>query len=310
MRALKVKDIINNFNLEVLSENKKQKDIIIEAYGVNRAGLELAGYFEEGQKAHRVIMMSTKEYQYIMNFEEDERAKRYNNLFKQNVPLIIITKKFEDTLLIKTAKEKKVLVTRATNDSTSNFTQSLLEFMDDYFAPTIELHGSLVNVFGKGVLLIGKSGIGKSEITLDLIKANHLFVGDDRIVIVRKFTDLYGRSHEILKNLVEVRGIGIVDVSKTNGYQVIMNDSKIDIVIELLQFKNNGTDEYDRIGSDFQKFNILDVDIPYIKIPVATGRNIPNIIEVAVAKLKLKQNSQYQSEVELISERALKYNDQ
>ncbi|ASP27835.1 HPr kinase/phosphorylase [Spiroplasma corruscae] len=309
MRKLKVKDIINNFNLEILSNNDLMKERVIEVYGVNRAGLELAGYFEEGQKAHRVIMMSTKEYQYIMNFKPEDRIDRYKNLFRQNVPLIIVTKKFEDDLLIQTAVKENVLIVRSESDSTSNFTQNLLEFMDDYFAPSIEVHGSLVNVFGKGVLLIGESGIGKSEITLDLIKANHLFVGDDRIVVVRKFNELYGKSHEILKNLVEVRGIGIVDVSKTNGYQVIMNDTKIDLVIELSQFKNNGSDEYDRIGSDFQMYPLLEAEVPYIKVPVATGRNIPNIIEVAVAKLKLKQNSQYQDEIDIITERAMKYSD-
>ncbi|AKU79310.1 HPr(Ser) kinase/phosphatase [Spiroplasma turonicum] len=309
MRILKAKDIITNFGLETLSSNEELLENKVEVYGVNRAGLELAGYFEEGKKSHRIIMMSTKEYQYIMNFNESERKERYKNLFKLNVPLIIITKKFADSLLIDCAKSNKVLVARSSSESTSNFTQTLLEFMDDYFAPTTELHGSLINVFGKGVLLVGESGIGKSEITLDLIKANHLFVGDDRIVVVRKYNELFGKSHEILKNLVEVRGIGIVDVSKTNGYQVIMNDTKIDIVIELSQFKNNGTDDYDRIGSDFQTYSILGAKLPYIKIPVATGRNIPNIIEVAVAKLKLRQNSNYQDEIELIAERTQNYND-
>ncbi|QHX36317.1 HPr(Ser) kinase/phosphatase [Spiroplasma sp. BIUS-1] len=308
MSKLYAKKIIDFFDLEVVS-GEEQINNVIEAYGINRAGLELTGYFEGGTKSHRIVVMSTKEYSYIMNFDEEERKKRYEKLFSRKIPMIIITNKFEDKVVIETAKKLDCLLVRTKNDSTSDFTQNVLEFMDDYFAPLTEVHASCINIFGKGVLLIGESGIGKSEITLDLVKANHLFVGDDRIVITKKSNELYGKSHEILKNLVEVRGIGIVDVSQTNGYQVILEKTKIDLVIELTQFKKNGIDDSERLGNTFAGYEILGVDIPYIKIPVSSGRNIPNIIEAAVAKLKIKQSGLYEDETQVLSERAMKFNN-
>ncbi|WP_338985218.1 HPr(Ser) kinase/phosphatase [Spiroplasma endosymbiont of Diplazon laetatorius] len=308
MSKLYAKKLIEAFKLEIVS-GKDKLDNRIEAYGINRAGLELTGYFEEGEKSHRIIVMSTKEYSYIMNFEENERRIRYEKLFSRNIPMIILTDKFEDQVAIDVAIKMDSLLVRTNTESTSDFTQSVLEFMDDYFAPLTEVHASCVNIFGKGVLLIGESGIGKSEITLDLVKTNHLFVGDDRIVITKKSNELYGKSHEILKNLVEVRGIGIVDVSQTNGYQVILEKTKIDLVIELTQFKKNGIDDSERLGHTFAVYDILGVDVPYIKIPVSSGRNIPNIIEAAVAKLKIKQSGLYQDESQLLSERALNFNN-
>ncbi|WP_342258675.1 HPr(Ser) kinase/phosphatase [Spiroplasma endosymbiont of Dioctria linearis] len=308
MSKLYAKKIIEEFKLKVVSgQNKLETQI--DVYGINRAGLELTGYFESGEKSHRIIVMSTKEYLYIMNFEEKERRLRYQKLFSRNIPLIILTDKFEDNLAIEVAKETDSLLVRTRTESTSDFTQNVLEFMDDYFAPVVEVHASCVNIFGKGVLLIGESGIGKSEITLDLVKTNHLFVGDDRIVITKKSNELYGKSHEILKNLVEVRGIGIVDVSQTNGYQVILEKTKIDLVIELTQFKKNGIDDSERLGTSFATYEILGALVPYIKIPVSSGRNIPNIIEAAVAKLKIKQSGLYKDETEVLSERAIKFNN-
>ncbi|AGR41772.1 HPr(Ser) kinase/phosphatase [Spiroplasma diminutum] len=308
MSKLYAKKIIEAFKLEIIAGKDKTNNLI-EAYGINRAGLELTGYFEEGEKSHRIIVMSTKEYSYIMNFGEDERKIRYQKLFTRNIPMIILTDKFEDQLAIDVALATNSLLVRTNNQSTSDFTQNILEFMDDYFAPLTEVHASCVNIFGKGVLLVGESGIGKSEITLDLVKTNHLFVGDDRIVITKKSNELYGKSHEILKNLVEVRGIGIVDVSQTNGYQVILERTKIDLVIELTQFKKNGIDDSERLGNTFVTYEILGVEVPYIKIPVTSGRNIPNIIEAAVAKLKIKQSGLYKDETQILSERALNFNN-
>src|SRR5699024_5307245 len=171
-------------------------------------------------------------------------------------------------------------------DSTSELSREILEFMDEFFAPSEEIHGSLVNVFGKGVLIKGASGIGKSEITLDLVKKNHLFVGDDRIVMKRKANKIYGRSHPILANMVEVRGIGIMNMAEAHGQQIIMDETTIDIVIELSHFETGSVDNYERIGREFENIKVLGTKIPYIKIPVSSGRNVANIVETAVSQLK------------------------
>lgn len=284
-------------------------DAIIDTYGLNRAGLELTGYFEHGEKSHRLILMSTKEYNYIMQFDEAERRKKYEELLSKKFPGVLITTKFKDELFVKVAQEMDFPVVQG-GDSTASFTREVLEVLDNYLSPRIEMHASLINVFGKGVIFIGESGIGKSELAMDLVKSNHLFVGDDRIVITKKNGGLFGRSHVILKNLVEVRGIGIIDVAKTNGYKVTMDESPIDLVIELSIFKKNGVDDSERLGHSFQTYKILEHDVPYIKIPVSSGRNIQNIIEVAVSKLKIAQSGLYKDDADLLTERLKEFRDE
>ncbi|QEH61300.1 HPr kinase/phosphorylase [Spiroplasma chinense] len=302
MKKLTLNKIIKAFDLEVVC-GKDKIDNVIEVYGLNRAGLELTGYYEKGEKSHRLILMSTKEYSYIMNFDEEVRRERYKNLLQKNIPGLITTAKFRDELLFKVGEELGMPILRTAAESTSDFTKDVLDLFDNYFAPQIELHASFVNIFGKGVLLVGESGIGKSELAVDLVKQNHLFVGDDRIVVTKKAGYLYGKSHEILKNLVEVRGIGIIDISKTNGYKVIMEESPVDMVIELSMFKKDGVDDSERLGRNFGTYSILGMQLPYIKIPVASGRNIQTIIETAVAKLKITQSGLYEDDTKLLTDR-------
>lgn len=300
-----VKKLVERFEFEILGGAEHLQNEI-KVYGLNRAGLELAGYFETGDKARRLILMSTKESTYIKNFNESERRERYKNLMDSGIPGIVLTKKFKDDVVIEVAKECGTPIFRSQRDSTSELSQEILDFMDEYFAPQTEIHGSLVNIFGKGTLIIGESGIGKSEITMDLLKSNHLFVGDDRIVATKKANKIFGKSHDILKNLVEVRGVGIINVAQTHGYQLIMNETPIDLVVELKIFKADGVDDSDRLGNQFDQYSILGSKIPHIKIPVSSGRNISNIVETAIAKLKISESGEYSNPIDLISERIAK----
>ncbi|QBQ07290.1 HPr kinase/phosphorylase [Spiroplasma gladiatoris] len=308
MKKVKLRTIVEKLSLETLS-GENNLDNIIQVYGLNRAGLELAGNFEEGEKAHRLILMSTKEYSYIMKFSEEERKERYENLLSEHIPGVIITSKFQDKLFLEVGKRLEIPILKTHAESTSDFTKDVLDLLDDYFAPTTEMHASFINIFGKGTLLTGESGIGKSELALELVKSNHLFVGDDRIVITKKAGNLYGKCHPILKNLVEVRGIGIIDVAKTNGYKVIMEQSTVDLIIELSIFKKDGVDDSERLGHDFKTFDILGVKIPYIKIPVSSGRNIQNIVETAVSKLKIALSGLYKDDSDLLTERMREFSD-
>ncbi|WP_338970082.1 HPr(Ser) kinase/phosphatase [Spiroplasma endosymbiont of Labia minor] len=303
---LKVSNLIERFNLEVLSGNKETLQTTINLYGLNRAGLELAGYFEDKKKFSRVVLISTKEFNFIKSFSEDERKRRYKKLIKSSVPLIIITEKFLDNTLIEVAKETDFPIVKTHEQSTTEFTQHVLNYMDNFFAPQIELHGSMVSIYGKGVLIIGKSGIGKSEIAIDLIEKNHMFVGDDRIVMIRKGNSIIARVHEILKNLIEVRGIGIINIVTANGYQSIMEESKLDLVIELSKFISNN-DVYDRIGLDYETYDVLGLKIPYINIPVSSGRNIATIVETAVAQLKINLAIPDNDMVGILEKRVQKY---
>jgi HPr kinase/phosphorylase len=307
-KKIKLKDLIEQFELDVVTgQDNLENEIAI--YGLNRAGLELSGFFEEGTNGHRLILMSTKEYTFMQNFDEDERYARYEALIHWGIPGIIITKKFKDDVLLKVAEANNFPLVKTNMDSTSEFSRELLEFMDEFFAPSEEIHGSLVNIFGKGVLIKGASGIGKSEITLDLVKKNHMFVGDDRIVLKRKANKIFGRSHPIIANMVEVRGIGIINIAETYGFQIIMEESPIDLIIELSHFELNNGDNYERIGRSFETVKILGTKIPYIKIPVSSGRNIANIVETAVSQLKLIQTPGFKRPVDIIDKRLRKFNE-
>ncbi|WP_342268944.1 HPr(Ser) kinase/phosphatase [Spiroplasma endosymbiont of Aspidapion aeneum] len=301
---LTVKNIKNNFNLDVLV-NEKNLDRQIFTYGINRAGLELTGYFyaNASSKSKRLIVISTKEYGYMNQFNETIRIEKYESLLKYDIPCIIITPKFKDKMLIEVAKKFNVPILRTKIESTSDFTQMLLDYMDEFFTQSCEVHGTLVNVYGKGVLIIGKSGIGKSEISMELVSRNHLFVGDDRIILNRKYGQIYGKCHPILQNFVEIRGLGIMDIKEIMGHKVILNSSPIDIVIELEHFNSKDFDDYERLGCDFEKREFIGINVPYIKVPVSSGRNTSLIIESAVGKLKLMLKDDYVSPITIINKR-------
>ncbi|ATZ16659.1 Hpr(Ser) kinase/phosphatase [Entomoplasma freundtii] len=290
MKRLTLDKIVRKFNLKVEAGRDKLTTTLIKANGVNRAGLELTGFFRPNDPhAHRIVLMSSKEFSYISQFNHDEKVTKYEALMASGIPGIIITKKYKDRVLIEVARKLDFPVLETNAILTSEFSQRLGDYIDEFLAPQTEVHASLVNIYGKGILLLGRSGIGKSEITLDLIKKNHLFVGDDRIVVTNKNNRLFGKSSPILKNLVEVRGIGIIDISLTNGYQIIMEETNIDLVIELFNFKTGEVDNTDRLGNEYQTYKILSLEVPLIRIPVSSGRNLANIIESAVAQLKINE---------------------
>ncbi|WP_026389362.1 HPr(Ser) kinase/phosphatase [[Acholeplasma] multilocale] len=310
MGKIAIKNLVDNFDFKVLSGESKINNKI-HVYGLNRAGLELTGFYGKKGTGHkRAILMSSKENQYMSQFDDATKRAKYNDLLTSGAPLVIVTQKFDDQILVDVANELDFPLLSIDYPSTSELTQRILDLYDDYFAPSEEVHGSLVNIFGKGIMVIGQSGIGKSEITLELVKHNHLFVGDDRIILTNKGNKIFGKSHPILKNLVEVRGIGIIDVSKTNGYQIIMDETPLDMVIELFKFGTNGVDDSERIGREPALKNVLGVNVPHMKIPVSSGRNISNIIESAVAQLKINQSDDKVDIIELMNQRIMKTNEE
>lgn len=304
---LTLKKICDQFGMEVLAGTDKLATKTVNVYGLNRAGLELTGFFvpvPNSNNARRMLLLSSKEAVYIQQFDEPTREERYEKLMLDSVPGIIVTQKFGDLATItKVAQAKNFPLLKVETESTSELTQKILDYFDNFFAPHTEIHGSLVNIYGQGVLITGKSGIGKSEMVIELIKNNHLFVGDDRIIITNKSSVLYGRSHPILKNLIEVRGIGIMDMSKTIGYQAIMDVTNVDLLVELFPFEQNQLDDSERLDAHYQTKNMLGVDVPFIRIPVSSGRNISTIVEAAVGQLKLVKSGNAEDIVQLMNQR-------
>lgn len=288
MEKFIVKDIVDRFEYEVLA-GAKGLNREVKVYGLNRPGLELAGFdFEKNNSNRRVVLLSNKEQLFVNTLTDEIKKERYEYILNENIPMIILTEKFTDKVLLTIADKHDCPVVLAKNITTSRLYQVVLEFFDEHFAPIVEEHASLINIFGKGILLKGKSGIGKSEMTLELVKKNHLFVGDDRIIIQQRNNKLYGQSHEMLKNLIEVRGLGILDLSKIYGLQVLLDETTIDLVIELIHLEDEQYKSIDRLGSEYKYIKILDTQVPIVTIPVTYGRNVSELVETAVSKLKLE----------------------
>ncbi|ATG97640.1 HPr(Ser) kinase/phosphatase [Mesoplasma lactucae] len=302
---LTLKKIVDEFDMKVLSGNDRLTTNTVNVYGLNRAGLELTGFFIPGSNnSRRIVLLSSKESAYISQFNEETRSAKYDALMQEGIPGIIITQKYGDVdTITKVAKKHDFPLMQVNVSSTSEFTQKILDYFDNFFAPTQEVHGSLVNIYGQGVLITGKSGIGKSEMVIELVKSNHLFVGDDRIIITNKSSILYGKSSPVLQNLIEVRGIGIMDMAKTNGYQSIMDITTIDLVVDLFQWDGSKEDTSERLDSTYDKTDILGVKVPYIRIPVSSGRNVSTIVEAAVSQLKLVKSGNAENIVELMDKR-------
>ncbi|KNG79630.1 HPr(Ser) kinase/phosphatase [Mycoplasma sp. HU2014] len=310
MKKISIKKLIDNLNLdyEILA-GENNLDNEIKSCGINRAGLELAGFFREldDQTHRRAVLLSTKEQQYMSMFDKETRMKKYTDLINANPPLIIITKNFDDEVLVDIAKKLNKPLVKILYESTAQLIRRFLDVYDTFFCPTTEEHATLLNIFGKGVLIKGKSGIGKSEIALELVKNNHLFVGDDRIILTKKSNTIFGKSHPILKNLIEVRGIGIFDIAKASGYQIIMEESPVDLVIDLVPFKENGVDSTERLGFEWNETDILGVKVKHISIPVSAGRSITNIIQAAVGQFKINQSDQAENIDDLLEKRTMKF---
>ncbi|WP_043645737.1 HPr(Ser) kinase/phosphatase [Mycoplasma putrefaciens] len=305
---MNIKDLVSDYNFEIIS-GKNKFDTQINSYGLNRAGLELTGYFVKAadKKNKRVVLLSSKENSYVTQFDKELKAKKYFDLMNSGTPVIIITQKFTDPVLVEVAKKLDFPLLRTTGESTTQIIRKILDVFDKYFSPSIEEHATLLNIFGKGVLIKGRSGIGKSEVSLELVKNNHLFIGDDRIILTNKSNKIFGQAHPILKNLIEVRGIGIFDIAKASGYQVIMQESVVDLVIELVDFEKDKVDQTERIGIEHKKINILGVDVKYIQIPVSAGRSLANIIESAVSQFKINQSEQAEDIIDVLKQRTNQY---
>ena len=290
---LTVKGLLATLNHDVLSGADQVETKTITTYGVNRAGLELAGFFKFTNNKfyrHRLILFSNKETQYMQQFTESTKIKKYHNLINESVPLILLTDRFHDETLVKVCRQKNFLLVRTHNLPTSELMKRILDYLDPLLYEEKEIHADLVNIYGMGTLIVGKSGIGKSEAVLSLVGKKHLFVGDDRIIVYHKKNDIYGRVHPILKNLIEVRGIGIIDLSRLLGIQFMMDETKIDLMVQLVDTEDVVFSAIDRLGREATT-NILNFEIPVFYVPVSSGRDSSELIQAAVANFKLKKSN-------------------
>lgn len=254
---------------------------------VNRPALQLSGYFKHFEQS-RVQIIGTVEYTYLQQLDEEKREKIYSEFMGYDIPCVIFCRDLRpDDSFLKIAEEKNIPVL-GTKRSTSEFMAELIYCLNEQLAPCITIHGVLVDVYGEGLLIMGESGIGKSEAALELIKRGHRLVTDD-VVEIRKINEhtLIGTSPDITRYFIELRGIGIIDVKTLFGVECVKEKQQIDLVIKLEDWKKEN--EYDRLGLEEEYTEFLGNKVVCHSLPIRPGRNLAVICEVAAVNHRQKK---------------------
>lgn len=280
-------NIVEDFHLEVVVRPNNFEDIQISSPEVNRPGLALAGFYEVFEP-ERIQLIGKAETRYLNSLEPSTKRVMLQKLVDAKPVAIIYTTDLPaDAAAIEHAQKTGVPILR-TRLKTSEIMASLISALNNYLAPRITHHGCLVEVYGEGILLLGNSGIGKSETTIELIKRGHRLIADDAVEIKRvSDKTLVGSAPELIKHYVELRGIGIVDVRRLFGMGAVKETEKINLVIQLENWEEGKM--YDRLGMDEETINILGLEVPSITIPVRPGRNLAIILEVAAMNNRQKR---------------------
>ncbi len=286
-KFITVQEYAQHFGLVVLSGYQQLKTRKIEQMSFNRPGFELTGYFDNADKEY-MIVLGHREMSYIENANKEKLLEVYDFLTNDECPAIIITWNLMCPSDLLNIAKKKNFPILSTGMATSQLSLASFTYLQEKLAPSTSVHASLVEIYSMGVMILGQSGIGKSETTLELIKKGHRLIADDRIDITYVRDELFGEAPELLSGMMEVRGIGIIDVKKMFGINSLIRRKKISYAINLIPFEADKPIE--RIGNDVQYYNILGVNVPLINLPVFGARSMADIIEVAVTNLKLKDD--------------------
>ena len=279
MSFVNLRDVVEYFSLEEVSCASTIDNIRIKSAEVNRPGLQLVEYYEHFD-TERIQIIGNVETAYLEELTKEKRIECLDGFFKCGFPCIVIARNlevFEE--MIEVSKKYNIPILR-TPEKTSRFLSSMIEYLNEELAPTITQHGVFVEVYGEGILILGKSGVGKSEAALELVKRGHRLVADD-IVEIKKISEktLIGKAPSIIRHFIEIRGIGILDIKNLYGVGSVKVTEKIALIINLEYWDEKKN--YDRLGLVEKYTNILGVDVPSLSIPVGAGRNLAVIVEAA-----------------------------
>lgn len=286
MPKVRTKDVMDKFKLELISgEEGINRPITMS--DLSRPGLEMAGYFTYYPK-ERVQLLGKTEITFFEKLPEEEKKQRMLSLCTEITPAIILSRDLPiPPELVEASEENGVPVLRSPL-KTTRLTSRLTNFLESQLAPTTAIHGVLVDVYGVGVLIIGKSGVGKSETALELVKRGHRLVADDCVEIRQEDQDtLIGSAPELIEHLLEIRGLGIINVMTLFGAGAVRSFKRITLVMSLELWEQEK--QYDRLGLEEETMKIIDTDVPKLTIPVRPGRNLAVIIEVAAMNFRLKR---------------------
>ena len=270
-RSVRVKDIVEKFQMEVINKGTDYDTEILTITDVNRPGLQFIGFFDYFDP-RRLQIIGKSETTFLRGYSSEERCKRFEDLFCYEIPALVISRNldiFPECLEMAQKHGRTLLRTKYTS---VEFTAMTIDYLNHVLAPFITRHGVLVDVYGEGVLIFGDSGIGKSETAIELIKRGHRLVADDAVEIKRIGATLVGTAPELIRNYLEVRGVGVIDVQRLFGMSAVQHDSEVELVIQLEPWEDGRA--YDRLGLTTEYCEILNVRVPCVTIPVGPGRNL------------------------------------
>ena len=292
----KLPELVAEFNMEVLNKAPNFNIQTVTISDVNRPALQLVGFYEYFEPI-RLQILGKAEMVFLQGMTTERRRKVLEDLLRCEIPALIIARNMEvppellelaekhgrtllriDRMESARATIERLRIDRKTVDATSE----IIDYLNKKLAPQITRHGVLMNINGQGVLLLGDSGIGKSETAIELLKRGHRLVADDAVDIRRISTSLYGTAPELIRHYIEIRGVGVIDVQQLFGMGAVQFDTEIDLVVQLEQWQDGKF--YDRLGLGEETYEILGVKLPYMIVPVRPGRNLAGIVEIATMK--------------------------
>ncbi len=284
---VELKKVVEKMNLKNLTPNVEYEDKKIEIPDINRPALQLTGYFEHFD-SDRVQLIGYVEYTFLETMDEEHKKEIYKKLLSYQIPCIVFSRRMKPKQMFLDMGEEGGGPIFNTEKKTAQFTAEIIRWLNVQLAPCISIHGVLVDVYGVGVLIMGESGIGKSEAALELIKRGHRLVSDD-VVEIRKVSDetLVGTAPDITRHFIELRGIGIVDVKTLYGVQSVRETQNIDLVITLEDWDKEK--KYDRLGMEEEYTEFLGNKVVCHQLPIRPGRNLAIIVETAAINYRQKK---------------------
>ena len=274
-----LKTLVEEFHLEVAYAATDYASVRITVEDVARPGLQLAGYMDHFEPM-RLQVIGNVEASYLQKLTAQERAMTYDRLFSYKFPALLIARNIPPTQeCLQMAKKHNITLLRS-QEATSTIVSAIIGYLKDALSPRITRHGVLMEVYGEGLLLVGESGVGKSETAMELIKRGHRLIADDAVEIRQTAgKTLVGTAPELIRNYVELRGVGIINVARLFGMGAVKKENEINLVANIVPWNNQ--EVYDRIGLEERFMEILGVQVPMYTVPITPGRNLAVILEVA-----------------------------
>lgn len=276
-----LKRLVEDFGIEIINRGSDYDTQMVTVSDVNRPALQLVGFYDYFDDK-RLQILGMSEIKFLNRMTEEERRRVFNRLMSYEFPAMLVSRNMVvfPELIEMAQKHGRTLL--RTDMDTVDATSRIIDYLNRCLAPQITRHGVLMNIYGQGVLILGDSGIGKSETAIELLKRGHRLVGDDAVDIRRISDSLYGSAPELIRHYIEIRGVGVIDVQQLFGMGAVQFDTEIDLIIQLEQWQEGKF--YDRLGLGDDKYSILDIPLPIVTIPVRPGRNLAGIVEIATMK--------------------------